>query len=143
MTNLKTTSLFPRSSFVGFDHLFNGLDNFAKHASDTYPPHNIVKLSDDEYLIEIAVAGFENTSKKEEVSVSQEQNTLFVTGSKLDGEEGREYLHKGISTKGFQKTFKLSDHVNVDKAKLRDGILTINLKYELPEEKKPRYIPID
>jgi len=136
MTNLKTTAMFPRSSFVGFDHLFNEFDSMMKQATDTYPPHNVVKLSEDSYQIEVALAGF----SRDQLTIEQDNETLTISGE--NGGDDREYLYKGISTKRFKRTFKLSEYVFVDGADFEDGILTIHLKYELPEEKKPRMIEI-
>jgi molecular chaperone IbpA len=138
MTNLKANTLFPRSSFVGFDHLFQELDWVAKHATDTYPPHNIVKVSDDDYLIEIAVAGF----TMDDLGIEQDERTLTVTGEKVKSDEEPSYIHKGISQKKFKRVFRLSEYVHVDGASLKDGILAITLKFELPEEKRPRKIEI-
>jgi molecular chaperone IbpA len=137
MTNLKANTLFPRASFVGFDHLFQELDWVAKHATDTYPPHNIVKVSDDDYLIEVACAGF----TLDDLEIEQDERTLTVTGQQEVPAE-REYLHKGISQKKFKRVFRLSEYVFVDGASLTDGILSIQLKFELPEEKRPRKIDI-
>lgn len=139
MTNLKANTLFPRSSFVGFDHLFQDLDWVARHATDTYPPHNIVRVSDNDYRIEIAVAGF----TFEDLDIEQDERTLTVSGTKkgeLDGE--LEYIHRGISQKNFKRVFRLSEYVYVDGASLEGGILAIALKFELPEEKRPRKIDI-
>lgn len=140
MTNLKANTLFPRSSFVGFDHLFQDLDWVARHATDTYPPHNIVKVSENDYQIEIAVAGF----TLDDLEIEQDERTLTVTGAKAkdDAEKEVEYIHKGISQKKFKRVFRLSEYVYVDGASLKDGILAINLKFELPEEKRPRKIDI-
>ena len=134
MTGVKT--LFPRSSFVGFDHLFNELDYVAKHAQDHYPPHNILKTGDHDYLIELAVAGF----SKDELSIEVKDRTLTVTGEHLS--KGREYIHRGISTKKFKRTFRLSEHVHVNGADLKDGVLSVELKYEIPQELRPRKIEI-
>ena len=134
MTGLQT--LFPRSSFVGFDHLFNELEFTAKHAQDHYPPHNILKTGDTEYLIELAVAGF----SKDELNIEFKDRTLTVTGEHKS--KGREYIHRGISTKKFKRTFRLSEHVKVHGADLKDGVLSIDLKYEVPEEMRPRKIEI-
>ena len=140
MTNLKANTLFPRSSFVGFDHLFQDLDWVARHATDTYPPHNVVKVGEDDYQIEIAVAGF----TLEDLDIEQDERTLTVTGSKADSvREDVEYIHKGISQKAFKRVFRLSEYVYVDGASLEGGILAINLKFELPEEKRPRKIDIN
>ena len=138
MTNLKANTLFPRSSFVGFDHLFQELDWVAKHATDTYPPHNIVKVSDDDYLIEIAVAGF----TLDDLDIEQDERTLTVKGEIAKQEDEPSYIHKGISQKKFKRVFRLSEYVYVDGASLKDGILLIKLKFELPEEKRPRKISI-
>lgn len=130
------TSLFPRSSFVGFDHLFNELEHVARHANDHYPPHNILRTGETDYLIELAVAGF----SREELSIEVKDRTLTVTGEHAS--KGREYIHRGISTKKFKRTFRLSEHVQVHGADLKDGILSVELKYVVPEELKPRKIEI-
>ena len=134
MTGMKT--LFPRSSFVGFAHLFNELEFTAKHAQDNYPPHNIIKTTEEDYLVEIAVAGF----AKEGIEVEVHQRTLTVTGEHV--KKGREYIHRGISTKKFKRTFRLSENVQVHGADIQDGVLAIQLKYVVPEEMRPRKITI-
>jgi molecular chaperone IbpA len=130
------TTLFPRSAFVGFDHLFDELDRVAKQAHDHYPPHNIVKTGESEYLIELAVAGF----TKDEITVEVKDRSLTVTGEHQS--QGREYVHRGISTKKFKRTFRLSEYVQVHGATLLDGILAIELKIVVPEEMRPRIIAI-
>ena len=134
MTGMK--SLFPSSAFVGFDHLFTELDYTARHAQDNYPPHNILKTSDEDYLIEIAVAGFDPQG----IDVEVFQRTLTVTGDHI--KKGREYIHRGISTKKFKRTFRLSENVEVHGADIQDGILAIELKYVVPEEMRPRKIKL-
>jgi molecular chaperone IbpA len=129
-------SLFPRSSFVGFDHLLNELDHVAKHSSDSYPPHNILRTGDTDYIIELAVAGF----AKDELNIEVKDRTLTVTGEHVS--KGREYIHRGISTKKFKRTFRLSEHVHVNGADFKDGILSVILKYEIPQELRPRKIEI-
>ena len=136
MTGLKVNTLFPRSSFVGFDHLFNELDYVAKHANDSYPPHNILKTGENDYLIELAVAGFH----KDELTIEVKDRTLTVEGTHVS--KGREYIHRGISTKKFKRTFRLSEYVEVHGADLVDGILAIELKVVIPEEMRPRQIEI-
>lgn len=141
MTNLKANTLFPRSSFVGFDHLFQELDWVAKHATDTYPPHNIVKVGGDDYQIEIAVAGF--TFGDLQIWIEQDERTLTVLGDKVKSDvQDVEYIHRGVSQKKFKRVFRLSEYVVVNGASLKDGILAINLKFVLPEEKRPRRIQI-
>jgi molecular chaperone IbpA len=134
MTGL--TTLFPRSSFVGFDHLFNELEYTAKHSNDHYPPHNIIKTSESDYLIELAVAGF----SQDELTVEVKDRTLTVMGEHVS--KGRNFIHRGISTKKFKRTFRLSEHVNVHGADIQDGILAVELKYVIPEEMRPRKISI-
>jgi len=134
MTGLNT--LFPRSSFVGFDHLFNELEHVARHANDHYPPHNIIRTGDTDYLIELAVAGF----SRDELNIEVKDRTLVVTGEHQS--KGREYIHRGISTKKFKRTFRLSEHVHVNGADLQDGVLSVELKYVVPEELRPRKIEI-
>ena len=136
MTGLSVQTLLQRSSFVGFDHLFNELDHVARHANDHYPPHNILKTGETNYLIELAVAGF----SKDELIVEVKDRTLTVIGEHQS--KGREYIHRGISTKKFKRTFRLSEHVYVHGADIQDGILAIELKYAVPEEMRPRNIPI-
>ena len=136
MPGLTVNTLFPRSAFVGFDHLLEELDRVAKQANDHYPPHNIVKTGDAEYVIELAVAGF----TKDEISVEVKDRTLVVFGEHAS--KGREYVHRGISTKKFKRTFRLSEYVYVHGADLVDGILAIELKYVIPEEMRPRKIQI-
>jgi len=135
MTGVK--QLFPRASFVGFDHLFEELDRVARHANDHYPPHNIVKVNKDNYLIELAVAGF----SEDELEIEVNDRTLTVKGDHKN--RGREYIHKGISAKKFHRTFRLSEYVEVQGANYSDGILAVSLKVVLPEEKRPRKISIN
>jgi len=136
MSQQKT--IFPRTSFIGFDKLLDQLDNMTRHAGDTYPPHNIVRLKEDEhsYIVELAVAGFD----EDELTISVDERTLTVSGDHES--KGREYIHKGISTKKFKRDFRLSEYVEVVGADLKAGILSINLKVILPEEKRPRNIKI-
>lgn len=137
MTNLKVgKQLFPRSAFIGFDHLFNELEYATKHANDHYPPHNIVKLTEDEFVIEVAVAGF----TQEEINVEQKERSLTISGQHESRD--REVIHRGISTKAFRRQFRLSEYVLVTGASLKDGILAVTLKLEIPKEKQPRKIKI-
>jgi len=137
MTNLKVgKQLFPRSAFIGFDHLFNELEYATKHANDHYPPHNIVKVGEDEFVIEVAVAGF----TQDEISVEQKERSLTISGQHEPRD--REVIHRGISTKAFRRQFRLSEYVLVTGASLKDGILAVTLKTEIPKEKQPRIIKI-
>lgn len=129
-------SLFKRAGFIGFDHILNELDQISNHALDHYPPHNIVKYDENEYSIEIAIAGF----SKEEIMCEIKDGVLTVSGEHKT--KGREYIHKGISTRRFTRQFRLSEHTQVGGAVFKDGLLVINLKVVVPEEQRPRLIDI-
>jgi len=135
-TNFDLTPLF-RSS-IGFDRMLNALEAASRVESiDNWPPYDIAKLGEDDYRITIAVAGF----SQDELTITQEQNMLMVSGQK-PGEENSQYLHRGIAWRAFQRRFELADHVKVAGASLVNGLLTIDLKRETPEEMKPRRIEI-
>lgn len=128
---------------VGFDRMFDELDRLlAVNNNNTggYPPFNLEKLSDSEYRITMAVAGFTEA----EIDVTQKENTLRVTGEKNDkaAENEERYLHRGIANRNFEREFVLADHVEVKTASLRDGLLVIDLEQQMPEELKPRKIPL-
>jgi molecular chaperone IbpA len=122
---------------IGFDQLFQEFDSIHKENNNVYPPHNVVKLDDDNYVIELAVAGF----GIKELSIETVENSLVVTGEKSDKDE-REYSYKGISARKFTRRFTLAEHVYIDGASLQNGILSILLERKIPEEKKPRTIKI-
>ena len=99
------TFMFPRNAFLGFDHLLKELDNVGLHAKDTYPPHNVVKLSDHEHLVELAIAGF----SKEDITIEVKEHVLTVTGKRERRRAPEMYIHKGISARkftGYQSTPK-------------------------------------
>ena len=126
---------------VGFDRLFGELDRLTQLASSTgnnsYPPFNLEKTGDNSYRISIAVAGFSDA----DLDVTQKENTLTVTGEKRSEDKG-DYLHRGIATRNFTRQFVLAEHVEVKTAGLRDGMLIIDLEKHVPEELKPRKIPL-
>lgn len=125
---------------VGFDRVFNLLDSVAGQSSaNGYPPYNIEKTGDNAYRIVMAVAGFAEA----ELNVTQKENELLVTGqTKANGEGDKQFLYRGIAGRNFDRRFQLADHVKVVGAKLANGLLTIELQREIPEEKKARAIPI-
>lgn len=129
-------------STVGFDRLSQMIDSAYKldERAMSYPPYNIAKVSEDEYEITMAVAGF----KLADLNVVAEQNTLTVSGSQTDKPEpeGKAYLHRGIATRSFERKFSLADHVKVVNASLSDGLLTLQLVREIPEASKPKKIAI-
>jgi molecular chaperone IbpA len=122
--------------FIGFDRLLNKAQTYAPSQSN-YPPYNIVKVNEDNYAIELAVAGF----FEDELTVEVKDGILYVEGTKGEHEEGK-YLHKGISARAFKRSFTLADTIVVRGADLSQGILTIDLENVIPEEKKPRKIAI-
>jgi len=125
-------------SSVGFDRLVNALEAASRVESiDNWPPYDIAKTGEDDYRITMAVAGF----SEDELSVTQEQNMLLVAGKK-SADENAQYLHRGIAGRSFQRRFQLADHVRVEGATLVNGLLTIDLRREIPEEMKPRRIAI-
>jgi len=130
---------WPRSSFVGFDRIWNELDTALTNSVDNtnvFPRHNIVKVNDESYIIELALAGYDH----DDLTVELEEGLLVITGEKDD--DSVEYLHKGISTKKFRRTFRLADFVEVKDAKFANGLLSIELVHIVPEEKKPQTIKI-
>jgi molecular chaperone IbpA len=125
-----------RRSTVGFDRLFDMLES-GNAAGDNYPPFDLERIGDDEYRITLAVAGF----GPREIDIVAQQNLLIVSGRKRE-EEGREYIHRGIATRAFERRFGLADYVQVKGADLSDGILAIDLVREIPEAMKPRKVEI-
>ena len=129
----------PRSLFVGFDTLFEDLERIhqsARSGTDNYPPHNIVRIDEEKFLIELAVAGF----KEDDVNVEVKDGILKISGA-MEKDE-RDFAFKGISSRKFEKSFRLSGFVVIDGADLKDGILVVYARVELPEEKRPRKIEI-
>jgi len=126
-------------STVGFDRLFDLLDQATRVEPMTnWPPYNIEKTGEDQYRITMAVAGFSS----DEIELVQQESTLFVNGQKHAEPEGVQVLHRGIATRAFKQTFSLADYVKVTGANLENGLLTIELKREVPEALKPRRIEI-
>jgi|TARA_B110000503_G_C7122166_1_gene402989 molecular chaperone IbpA len=127
---------------IGFDRMFENLMDSHQHTIPNYPPCNIVKLSDDKYTIEIAVAGF----SKEDIAVETKENILIIQSKDIGVNktevDTREYLHRGISARSFKKAFTLADDVVINGADMKDGLLFINLERIVPDEKKPRVIKI-
>lgn len=127
---------------VGFDRfndLFQSVLNGDESAS-TYPPYNIEKRGEDDYTITMAVAGF----REKDLNIVVQNDQLTVMGRIEDKEDGEvEYLHRGIAGRAFERTFRLADHMKVKGAEMKDGLLRIQLVREVPEEAKPRMIPIN
>ena len=126
-------------STVGFDRLAQILDNVTGLDNETvYPPYNIERLSDNEYRITMAVAGF----GQDELKVDVKESALSVRGEKKAEDGERKYLHRGIAARSFERRFQLADYVEVKGADLKDGLLHIDLVRNLPERMKPRTVAI-
>ncbi len=134
-----------RRSTVGFDRLFDMLENNTfGQTQENYPPFDLIKLGDNEYRIELAVAGF----KPDELDITAQQNVLIVSGRKSDESEGgnspggSDYIYRGIATRSFERRFALADHIQVRAADMKDGLLSVDLLREIPEAMKPKKINI-
>ena len=125
-------------STIGFDRLFNVLDEVQRTAEETYPPYNIERHDENRFQISVALAGF----SPNEVTLTVEQNVLTLEGKKAE-KEGKTFLHRGISTRSFKRQFTLADHVEVKGARFENGLLLIDLQREIPEAMKPRRIAIN
>jgi molecular chaperone IbpA len=144
MTNTLTLRSFDIPSVhkfaVGFDNVFDEILRLSAQQKDSnYPPYNIVKHSDNKFVIELAVAGF----KEGDITVTVDKNTLTIEGSQsVDLDTNVEYLHRGISARNFTRTFTLADHVEVVDAVVTNGIMGITLERLVPEELQPKKIEI-
>src|SRR5215212_5451130 len=130
-----------RRSTVGFDRLFDMLENNGLgQTQENYPPFDLIKLGDNEFRIELAVAGF----KPNEIDITAQQNVLIVSGRKSEesSQKGNDYIYRGIANRSFERRFALADHIQVKGADIRDGMLAIELVREIPEAMKPRKIAI-
>jgi molecular chaperone IbpA len=138
MRHIDFTPLY--RSTVGFDRLFDLLDSVSGFdaGAPAYPPYNIERLGDNEYRISMAVAGF----GEDELKVDVKEQTLTVRGEKKAEEKERQFLHRGIATRSFERRFQLADHVEVKGADVQDGLLHIDLVRNVPERLKPRSIAI-
>jgi molecular chaperone IbpA len=137
MTGFDFSPLF--RSTIGFDRLSRLMDaTMASAEASSYPPYNIEKLSDDQYRLTMAVAGF----AEGDLEITQKQSALVVSGRAPKDEGPRQFLHRGIARRAFERRFELADHIVVDGAALENGLLHIALKRVVPESLKPRQIPI-
>ena len=127
-------------SIVGFDRLADMMDSATKIESQGYPPYNIQHVDEDEYLIELAVAGF----GEEDLPVEVQEHVLTVSGriGEKDGQDDRRFVHRGIAERAFARRFHLADHVEVTEAGLKNGLLAIRRVREIPEAAKPKRITI-
>jgi len=139
---MRTIDLTPLyRSAIGFDRLANMIESASSNGSSNnqgYPPYNIEQLSEDQYRITLAVAGFDDS----ELEITSHQNTLLVKGTKAKTESTSQFLYQGIAERGFERKYQLADYVTVQAADLSNGLLHIDLKREVPEAMKPRSIAI-
>lgn len=134
---MRTYDLSPLfRSTVGFDRLFDALDNAS--ARPDWPPYNIERSGEHQYRISMAIAGF----GPDEIELTQQGNTLIVTGQKEREQRPQEVLHQGLAFRDFKQTFNLADHVKVVSATLTNGLLAVELTREVPEQLKPRRIEV-
>ena len=129
---------------VGFDSIFDEFDRMLESTerySSNYPPYNIKRVSDTEYRIEVALAGY----SKDDIEVELKDSTLTVRNKATDktiNEKGNDVIHKGISTRQFERSFTISEDIKVKDVELKNGLLVIELERIIPNEKKPRLIDI-
>jgi molecular chaperone IbpA len=138
MTTIDFSPLF--RSMIGFDRLASSLESAYRAEPSGYPPYNIEVTGNDRYRITMAVAGF----GEGDLDLQVKENILTVSAAKREEEEakGREYLYRGIATRNFERQFQLADYVRVEDARLKDGLLHVDLVREIPEAVKPRKIEV-
>ena len=127
-------------ALLGFDSLFNDFEQrFANQINNNYPPYNIVKKDDNNYELEIAVTGF----APEEVSVEIDQNQLVVKGErKREDDEDTQYIHRGLATRDFTRSWTLAEHMEVNTGSIKNGVLRVAIQRVVPEALKPRQLKI-
>lgn len=126
-------------ALIGFDSMFNNFERkFANSVGNNYPPHNVVKIDENNYEIQVAVTGF----NKDEVAVELDQNVLIITAGR-ESEEEKHYIYRGLAQRNFVKHFPLAEHIEVRGAEQKNGVLTIKLERLVPEYLKPRRIDIN
>ena len=135
MTHLDIFGQF-RPFAIGFDRYFEDLERMSNISQTNYPPYNVVKEDDEHFTVELAVAGF----SKKDVSITKEKNVLVIEGNVED--ESKDFVHKGLASRAFKRSFTLADDVEISGASLKDGILVVSLERVIPEEDKPVSIKI-
>lgn len=136
---MRTIDFTPFSrSTIGFDHLFELLNNQVSENPDNYPPYDIVRTGEDTFRISLALAGFAPS----DINITAQQNLLVVSGRKAETEKA-DYLYQGISARAFERRFNLADYVEVEDARFENGLLQLNLARKVPDAMKPRRIEIN
>ena len=141
MTNTRritTDNLLNDPLFIGFDGIFNKLHKPYKANTSNYPPYNLIKSGDNTYLIELAVAGFD----EDDFDIELHDGVLTIRAEVSGTEMETDYIHRGIAARNFERKFTLADTVEVEGVSLHQGMLTIRLNNVIPDEKKPKKIPI-
>ena len=136
LARFDTTSL--NKALIGFDRIFNDFENRFQQSTTNYPPYNVIKHDENAFEIEVAVAGFD----REDITVQVDQDQLIIKGKKPKEEDTTQYLHRGLATRDFERTFTLAEHIVVGEGELVNGILRVKLTREVPESLKPRLITI-
>jgi len=133
-------NLYP--STLGFETMLRDIESIMQNSvetvSDKFPPHNIIKVNDTHYMVELAIAGFD----EKEIDITVKDGLMAVKGEKQQADNEVNYLHKGIGTRSFSKTIRLADTIEVQGAAFKNGILSIGLENIIPESKKPKKIEI-
>lgn len=128
-------------ALLGFDVLFNDFERrFSNQINNNYPPYNIIKTKENNYELEVAVTGFD----KDEITVEIDQNLLIVRGERSESatDTDRQFLHHGLASRDFTRTWPLAEHIQVGDVKIKNGVLTVNLERIIPESLKPRTLQI-
>ncbi len=137
MVSTFAMDLFKDPFFIGFNRELERFGNLHKVNSQSYPPYDLLKLDEDNYILSLAVAGF----SKDNINISIDNDSLIIKGELVEVTDA-EVIHKGIAGRKFTRTFALGEYMEVTGAKLEDGLLTINVTRLVPEEKKPKTIKV-
>ncbi|EPJ49017.1 MAG: 16 kDa heat shock protein A [Osedax symbiont Rs1] len=137
MRTLDLTPLY--RSAIGFDRIASMIDSAARNDQPSFPPYNVELLSENEYRITMAVAGF----SLDELLINSEQGSITISGEKASNDDNPHYLYQGIAARNFERRFQLADHMKVVNASMENGLLHVNLVREIPEAMKPRSIKIE
>jgi molecular chaperone IbpA len=125
-------------ALIGFNRISNDFENRHVNSTTNYPPYNVIQRDENNFEIEIAVAGFD----KEDITVAVDQDQLIIKGNRTKDEDSEKYIHRGLAARDFERAFTLVDHVEVGDAELTNGILRVKLTRVVPEALKPRLIAI-
>jgi molecular chaperone IbpA len=139
LSRLDTASLAQLNrALIGFDRIFNDLEQRHLSSPNNYPPYNIIKHDNEQFEIEVAVAGFD----REDIAIEVDQNQLIIKGRRLKDDDPDKYLYRGLAARDFDRVFTLADYIEVGEAELTNGILRVKLTRVIPDTLKPRTIAI-